>query len=223
MKDEVLSEGEENKALTWEEVSVEHLIKDEYIDFRRSDYRMPDGKVYGPYYTYSRRDYCIIVAQEEDGRFPCVRQFRQGVRRITTEFPAGGIERKDGRQYAEHYSVDGKAYIDRSSEEVNGPAGREDALEAAIRELKEETGYEAAEWKELLTIASNATIADNYAHIYLATGCKKVAGLDLDEMEFLSVHHYTEEEIDGMIAENRFEQAIHMLAWLLAKKELKKD
>ena len=56
-----------NDDLTWQEVKTEHVVCDEYIDFRKSDFQMPDGKIYGPYYTYSRRDYCIIVALDEDG------------------------------------------------------------------------------------------------------------------------------------------------------------
>ena len=50
--------------LAWEEISTEHIVQDEWIDFRRSDYRFPDGKVFGPFYSYSRRDYCIIVASD---------------------------------------------------------------------------------------------------------------------------------------------------------------
>ncbi|MCI9221576.1 MAG: NUDIX hydrolase, partial [Lachnospiraceae bacterium] len=69
--------------LAWEEISREHIIQDQWIDFRRSDYRFPDGKVFGPFYSYSRRDYCIIVASDEEGRYLCVRQFRQGIRQVT--------------------------------------------------------------------------------------------------------------------------------------------
>ena len=31
--------------LAWEEVSTEHIVQDEWIDFRRSIYRFPDGSV----------------------------------------------------------------------------------------------------------------------------------------------------------------------------------
>ena len=51
-----------------------------------------------PFYSYSRKDYVVIVASDTDGRFLCVRQFRQGIRQVTNEFPAGGIERTDGRE-----------------------------------------------------------------------------------------------------------------------------
>ncbi len=193
--------GKEKDPLEWEEVKCENIINDEWIQFRRQAFRLPDGTVFEPFYTYSRRDYVVIVATDEDGNYICVRQFRQGIRRVTTEFVAGGIERSDGRQY--------KTSQDRSSE---------DSLEAAKRELKEETGYESDDWKFLLTIPSNATIADNYAHIYVAKNCRKVAGQSLDDTEFLNVSKYTPDQIEAMIEGGEFPQSMHVLAWLLSQR-----
>ena len=85
--------------LAWEEVKTEHIIQNEWIDFRQSAYRFPDGTVFEPYYSYSRRDYVVIVASDTEGNFLCVRQFRQGIKEVTTEFPAGGLERSDGMGY----------------------------------------------------------------------------------------------------------------------------
>ena len=179
--------------LTWEEISTEHIIQDEWIDFRKSAYRFPDGKIWQPYYSYTRRDYAVIVASDEDGQVICVRQFRQGIRRVTTEFPAGAIEKKDGEDPAEA------------------------ALHAAQRELREETGYVSDSWRHLLTIPSNATISDNYAWLFAAGNCRKVTGQDLDAMELIQVRTHSSREIDNMIVREEFPQAVHALAWLLAK------
>ena len=189
--------------LLWEEVKTEHIVQDEWIDFKKTAFRFPDGKVFEPFYTYSRRDYVVIVAIDEEGKYICVRQFRQGIREVTTEFPAGGIERKDGRQYGSRSSMDS-----------------EDALAAAKRELSEETGYESEDWSHLITIPSNATIADNYAFIYLARNCRKKSDQSLDEMEFLNVERYSAEEIKKMITDGEFKQAMHVMAWLLTQSQL---
>lgn len=106
--------------LEWEEVSVEHLIQNEWIDFRIQRFRFPDGSEFEPYYSYSRRDYIVVVPFDEDGNLICVRQYRHGIREVTTEFPAGGIERTDGKEYG-------------GDKDLNA----EDALEAAKRELRE--------------------------------------------------------------------------------------
>ena len=78
---------DDREDLMWQEVSTEHMIRDEWIDFRRSAYRLPDGRVFEPFYTYSRRDYVVIVASDKEGNYLCVRQFRQGIGEVTTEFP----------------------------------------------------------------------------------------------------------------------------------------
>ena len=187
-----IAASEDEKNLAWEEIHTEHIVQDEWIDFRRSSYRFPDGSVFEPFYSYSRRDYVVIVASDEEGKYLCVRQFRQGIREVTTEFPAGGIERKDGKA--------------------------EDALKAARRELLEETGYVSDHWTQLLTVPSNATLADNYAYIFMAEKCRRAAEQSLDETEFLHVRRYSADEIEKMIEQGEFQQAVHIMAWLLARR-----
>ena len=183
-----------DEELIWEEISTEHIVRDEWIDFRRSAYRFPDGKIWQPYYSFTRRDYAVVVATDKEGRVICVRQFRQGIRQVTTEFPAGAIEQKDGED------------------------PQTAALRGAQRELREETGYVSDHWRPLLTIPSNATISDNYAYLFAAENCRKVTGQELDAMELLRVETHTAEEIDAMLAEGNFQQSVHALAWLLARK-----
>lgn len=196
------SDGGDRETLAWEEIRTEHIVQDEWIDFRRSAYRFPDGNVFEPFYTYSRRDYVVLVASDEDGKFLCVRQFRQGIKEVTTEFPAGGIERMDGREYG--------AGCDESA--------AESALEAAKRELREETGYESDEWEYLMKVPSNATIADNYAYIFTAKNCRQSGEQNLDEMEFLNVKKYSAAEIEEMIDKGEFQQAMHIMAWLMSQR-----
>lgn len=198
-----MAKGERNRdSLAWEEVHTEHIIRDEWIDFRRSAYRFPNGSVYEPFYSYSRRDYVVIVASDSEGNYLCVRQFRQGIKKVTTEFPAGGIERKEGKEYGDP-----------------GEFSSEEALAAAKRELLEETGYESDEWRPLLRVPSHATLADNYAHLFVAENCRRVSGQDLDETEFLNVIKYSGQEIEELIAGGEFQQATHILAWLLAVRD----
>ena len=195
-----MGENKKNKdPLAWEEISTEHIIQDEWIDFRRYAYRFPDGSVFEPYYSYSRKDYVVIVASDTEGNYLCVRQYRQGIEEVTTEFPAGGIERTDGKEYG-----------------GSGDISAEESLAAAKRELREETGYESDEWRHLLKVPSNATIADNYAHLFVARNCRKVSGQDLDDTEFLNVIKLSAQEIETLIAEEKFQQAVHIAAWLLA-------
>jgi len=192
---------EDKEKLVWEEVSCEHIINDQWIDFRRSKYRFPDGREFEPYYSYSRRDYVVIVATDENGKYICVRQYRHGIKKVTTEFCAGGIERSDGKEYGSRANAD----------------NAEDALEAAKRELLEETGYKSDDWKFLLSVPSNATMADNYANIFVARNCKKVSEQNLDDTEYLNVHLFTKAEIEEQIQSGDFPQMAHILALFLSE------
>ena len=179
--------------LDWKCIKEEDLVKDEWMHFKKKDYLFPDGKVYGPFYTYSIRSYVTVVAQDEQGNFLCVRQFRQGIGRQTIEFPAGGIESKEMNQ--------------------------EIALQAAKRELLEETGYQSEDWTYLYNVPSHATLADNEVYIFFARNCHKEKEQALDQTEFLSYSLLSSKEVEALIQEEKFEQALHILAWFLWKQK----
>ena len=203
MKEQNKTTDPRDAALIWEPVSVEHIIQDKWIDFRKVEYRLPDGSTFSPYYNYSRRSYVVIVASDEEGKFLCVRQYRHGIGEVTTEFVAGGIESSTGREYITREDT---------------LSSHENALEAAKRELEEETGYTSDEWEHLLTIPSAATIADNYAFIFRARNCRRTSEQHTDSTEFLRMEKHSAEEIEELIAAGRFQQAMHVMAWLLAQR-----
>ena len=189
-----------DKTILWEEVESKHLISDEWIDFRSTAFKLPDGSVFEPFYNYSRRNYVVIVATDTNGDYLIVRQYRPGIRSITNEFPAGGIERTDGKEY--------------------GPNDEwaEEALDAAKRELMEETGYESDDWRSITVIPSAASISANYAYLFEAKNCRKVGGQNLDDTEHLNVYKISKSELEQLIAERKFEQAVHVMAYLLAER-----
>ena len=194
---------EADQDLKWEAISVEHIVQDKWIDFRKIAYRFPDGTTFSPYYNYSRRSYVVIVASDEEGNYLCVRQFRHGIGQVTTEFVAGGIENSTGREYITA---------------TDDQASHEDALAAAKRELEEETGYTSDEWEHLITIPSAATIADNYAFVFRAKKCRRTREQHTDSTEFLRLVKYSPQEIEELIASGRFQQAMHVMAWLLSQR-----
>ena len=94
----------------------------------------------------------------------------------------------------------------------------EDALTAAKRELEEETGYTSDEWERLITIPSAATVADNYAYIFRAKNCRRTSEQHTDSTEFLRMVKHSAGEIEELIASGGFQQAMHVMAWLLAQR-----
>ena len=54
--------------------------------------------------------------------------------------------------------------------------------------------------------------------IVSAAGCAQPTAdeQELDDMEFLNVRTYTADEIKQLVFEEKFQQAIHIMAWLFA-------
>jgi 8-oxo-dGTP pyrophosphatase MutT (NUDIX family) len=67
-----------------------------------------------------------------------------------------------------------------------GAPKSEAPLDGARRELREEAGLEAAEWRQVLTMQLSNASSNEVAHCYLATGLTRVSR-DLDPTEALAL------------------------------------
>ena len=181
----------------FEEESAERLFGDRRIELYRKAYRTWDDRILTPYYSLKLGNYVLIVAVDTEGNYICVRQFRQGVQCVTTEFPAGGIEANPS----------------------SGEYAEEELLKNAKRELREETGYTSGQWTQLFAVPANATLANNTAYIFLAENCVKTSEQKLDETEYLEVRLYSPDELDSLVRQGGFQHAVHMLAWYLAREK----
>jgi ADP-ribose pyrophosphatase len=92
----------------------------------------------------------VAIVALVDGDVLLVRQFRAAVGRVCLELPAGTLDR----------AADGTV---------------EDPDLAAPRELGEETGYAAGEWRHLGRFLTAPGFATEDMHLYLATGLTPVA------------------------------------------------
>jgi ADP-ribose pyrophosphatase len=127
-------------------------------------------------------DWVNIVALTPEGKILVVSQFRFGIRKTTTEIPAGLIE-------------PGEA-----------------PLEAAIRELKEETGYTTQDWKYLGWVEANPAFLNNRCHMWLAKNVIKDHQPELDESEDVLVDELSFEELLREIRKERMRNSLTMLA-----------
>ena len=175
------------------EVSEELLFEDRRFQLCRSGYRSWDDKTHGPYYTLKVSSYVVVVATDTSGNYICVRQFRPGIKEITTEFPAGGL------------IADSPAPL--CSQEV--------LLENAKRELREETGYTCDQWTHLMTVPANVALTNNYAVIFMAENCEKKERQQLDDTEYLEVAIYSPDELRHMVRSGGFQHTVHIMAYYL--------
>lgn len=131
-----------------------------------------------------------IVPVTENGEVIVEKQFRYPINSIITEIPAG--------------KLDGKS---------------EDRLEAAKRELLEETGIYADEWIDMGLFYPAAAYSDEKITMFLAKGLH-FGKPKLDEDEFLSVEKYplvelVDEVMNGKITDAKTQTAILKAARIL--------
>lgn len=162
----------------WETVSSEYLFRRPWLTVRHDAVRLPDGRINPEFYVLEYPDWVNVIAITRDGKFVMERQFRYGLGKTCYEICAGVME--EG----------------------------ESPLEAAKRELLEETGYGNGIWTSLMEISGNSSTTDNLTHCFLATGVEKVSGQDLDPTEDISVELLTEDEVKGLLESDCIKQAL---------------
>ncbi|MDC7221424.1 MAG: NUDIX hydrolase [Spirochaetales bacterium] len=128
-------------------------------------------------------DWVTVIPVLPDGRILMVRQYRHGIASLSEEFPAGVVD-----------------------------AG-EDALQAAHRELEEETGYVAGEMIPIGKINPNPAFMTNTSYTYLARDLKKVSDQSLDEHERIEFFTLDEKEIEEKMGGETMASAIMVQAW----------
>jgi len=83
------------------------------------------------------------------------------------------------------------------------PAGKldpgEEPLDCARRELMEEIGYSADEWRELTSFYTSPGFSDEMLHLFLARDLKEGVA-DPEEDEFLEIMHMPLQEALAMVA-----------------------
>ena len=132
-----------------------------------------------------------VIPITDKGEIILERQFRYPIGRVVTDIPAGKLE-----------------------------IG-EDRVEAAKRELEEETGYKAGKMEYIGEFLGSPAILEERITMYLATELTKTE-TNLDEDEFLEVFRMPLEEAYERVMANEFADAKTQLCILKAYNILKK-
>lgn len=92
----------------------------------------------------------------------------------------------------------------------------EDPLDAAKRELLEETGLKAENWTEIQQMHLSNSVSDEVSYIYLATGLAQFEA-EPEDTEQLQVRKLPFEEVYQMVSDGRITDSITVAAVLRVK------
>src|SRR5262245_17924701 len=127
------------------------LLKDKWILLHADECELPNGRVISPFYVLEEKEWVHIVAMRPDGEILLTRQYRHAARLVCSELPCGMAEEA------------------------------EEPLEAAKRELREETGYVADHWTKVAVLFANPARQTNRIHCFLARGLSSAGMQSLDD------------------------------------------
>jgi 8-oxo-dGTP pyrophosphatase MutT (NUDIX family) len=171
--------------LRWEELSRRRVASCSVFDVYASERAASDGRR-GEFWLLEAPDWVNVVPVlgGRVPRFVMVRQFRHGAGAITTEFPAGLVERG------------------------------EDPRAAAARELAEETGYAAGRLTLIGKVRPNPAFMSNWCFTFLAEDLARSAGRSrgLDPHELLEMVEVPVEEAEKWMGTGEYVNSLTLVA-----------
>lgn len=139
------------------------------------------------FFVLEARDWANVVPLTPAGEIVCVRQFRHGTGDFSLEVPAGLIDASDA-----------------------------DPAAAAVRELREETGYRCTAIEPVGVLEPNPALFTNRCHVFLATGVEFEGAPQWDANEEMTVERVPAADLGRLVRAGHFRNALTVAALHLA-------
>lgn len=181
------SDAESAGGKPWQVLERRKLASLSHVSVWQDRVRLHNGETIDDFCRIESPDWAAIVCVTADQLVVLVRQYRHGVARSSLELPAGALE----------------------------PG--ETPLEAARRELLEETGHTAPEWKTLTTLSVDPSRQQARGHFFCALGAVRSAPPTPDPAEEIETLLVTPDELQRRIATGECFHGLHVAAILTAR------
>jgi 8-oxo-dGTP pyrophosphatase MutT (NUDIX family) len=176
----------DDESSPWRTTASRSLLRDRWIDLRADSLLTRTGQAIEPWYVLDYPEWSVAVALTPDDRLVLVRQWRHAAQRWSLELPGGVVDAADP-----------------------------DPTAAARRELLEETGHGAEEWRYLTAGYPNPAIQTNRLHVSLALGARPMAAAQPEAAEELETVLMPVDEALAALPHGLLGQSMHVGALLL--------
>lgn len=149
---------------------------------RRMSLQADDDNREGVFFVLDAPEWINVIAMDEDRHIILVEQYRYGIEDPTLEIPGGMVDHG------------------------------ESPLQAAKRELLEETGYRSDSWSSLGTVSANPAIMTNFTHLYVAENCVFEGAENPDTHERINVHQMPVSDFLNLVMDGTVHHAIVLAA-----------
>ena len=175
------------RRLAWERVACERVQRCRVFDLDRVRFRPLDGRPERDFFVVEAPDWINVIPLTAAGRVVLIRQYRFGVEQLTWEIPGGMVDPGEAPQLA------------------------------AARELREETGYGAAEFIELGWVHPNPAIQNNRCYTYLAQGAVRQGEPEPDANESFEVVEFDYDDVLARLVDGTITHALVVSAFQLLR------
>ena len=176
----------------WNKISSKYLIENKIFKLREDRVISPKKESEHPVWVIDTPNWVNIIPITENNEVILINQHRFGTEQLSLEIPGGMVD--EG----------------------------EKPIEAAIRELSEETGYTSSEVIEIGRVESNPAIMSNHTYSYLALDVCQTEEQKLHGMEDIEILKKPIEEIPLSIEKGEIEHALVICAFYLYNQYLSK-
>jgi 8-oxo-dGTP pyrophosphatase MutT (NUDIX family) len=176
----------------WKVLNTKYLVQRNGMAIRIDKCETHNGNVFEPY-VIETRTWVNVIALTKKREVVLVRQYRHGVGEVLLEIPAGVMGEED-----------------------------QSPLQAAQRELLEETGYTSEKFVEVGKVYPNPATHTNVTYSFLALDVEKVDQQKLDDTEEIEVSLLPFDEFITLVKSGGLPQALHVSAVFFALEYLER-
>ncbi len=194
---------DENKSVTreaehilkkWKTLRSEMVFDHRWYKVRRDEVQLPDGRILDDYFISVRPEVALVFPITADGQVVMVRQYKHGAGEVLLELPGGIIDPDDASAEA-----------------------------AALRELREETGYTSQKLTKLATLHDDPTKNNNRFHLFLAEDAYVAGDQKLDHTEDIAIEKIPVGELKSKVLNGEIKVANSLAIIFLALEKLSQN